>query len=145
MATGMVKWDPFAELGDLRSRIDRMLGDLAPSDGGRDWVPAVDVERNNGNLVVRADIPGITPDEVRVEVEDEILTVSGHHEDSKESKDKHYLRRERRSGAFSRSIALPSGVDAKKIKATVKDGVVEVKIPIPAQDEAKVTITPTAA
>ena len=145
MATGMVKWDPFAELGELRTRIDRMFGDLTDS-SQRGWRPAVDVERDNGNLVMRADIPGITPEEVKIEVEDDILTVSGEHEERKEDADKRYVRRERHYGAFSRSMALPAGVDPKKIKAQTKDGVVEVTIPLPSdKKQEKVTIEPNAA
>jgi HSP20 family protein len=112
----------------------------------RAWTPAIDVVRENGNLVVRADIPGIKPEEVKIEVEDDILTVSGEHEEHKEEKDKNYVRRERRYGSFSRSMTLPAGVEAKNIKAKTHDGVVEVTIPLP--EEAKketITITPTAS
>src|SRR5271165_3474964 len=126
----LTRFDPFGELGELRSRFDRMFDDL--TDGReRAWTPAIDVERSNGNLVLRADIPGFTPEEVKIEVEDDILTVSGEHMESKEEKDKNYVRRERRYGSCSRSVALPSGVEAKKIKAETHDGVVEVTIPLP--------------
>lgn len=139
----LTRWEPFAELGELRSRLDRMFGDL--TDGERRWMPAIDVERENGNLIVRADVPGLKPDEVKIEVQDDILTVSGQHEEKKESKDKHYLRRERRFGSFSRSMALPAGVDAQKIKAKTHDGVVEVTVPLPKETKKQaVTITPSA-
>lgn len=95
---------------------------------------------------MRADILGIKPEGVKIEVQDDILTVSGEHEESKEEKDKNYVRRERHYGSFSRSMALPAGVDAKQIKAETHDGIVEVTIPL--AKEAKkdaVTITPTAA
>jgi HSP20 family protein len=61
----------------------------------RVWTPAIDVVRDNGNLVVRGDIPGIKPEEVKIEVEDDILTISGEHEERKDEKDKNYVRRER--------------------------------------------------
>jgi HSP20 family protein len=145
MAGALTRWDPFAELGELRNRFDRMFDEF--TDGhphGR--TPAIDVVRDNGNLVVRADIPGIKPEEVKIEVEDDILTVSGQHEEHKEEKDKHYVRRERRYGSFSRSMALPSGVEANSIKAKTHDGVVEVTIPLPKETKKEtVTITPTAA
>ena len=145
MAGTPTRWDPFGELSELRSRFDRLFGDML--DGHeRSWTPAIDVERDNGNLVVRADIPGITPDEVKIEVEDDILTVSGGHEEGHEHKDKQYMRRERRYGSFMRSVALPAGVDPKHIKARTKDGVVEVMIPLPKEaNREKVTITPTTA
>jgi HSP20 family protein len=144
MATDIMRWDPFTELEEMRSRIDRVFGGDGSS-GGR-WMPAVDVLRQNGNLVVRADIPGITPDEVTIEVENGILTVSGSHEESRESGESRYVRRERRRGAFARSMVLPEGVDAGSITAHTADGVVEVTIPLPeAQKPAgRVTITPTA-
>jgi HSP20 family protein len=143
MAGPLARWDPFAEMSELRSRFDRMLDQFE----GREtsWRPAIDVERDDGNLVVHAELPGIKPEEVKIEVEDGILTVSGEHEATKEEKDKRYLRRERRYGSFSRSIALPPGVDAEKIKAKTHDGVVDVTIPLP--KEAKkdaVKITPSA-
>jgi HSP20 family protein len=141
----LTRWYPFAELGELRSRFDRMFDEFADS-RERAWTPAIDVVRENGNLVVRADIPGIKPEEVKIEVEDDILTVSGEHEEHKEEKDKHYVRRERRYGSFSRSMTLPPGVEAKNIKAKTHDGVVEVTIPLPKEaTKETVTITPTAA
>ncbi|HEX8975458.1 MAG TPA: Hsp20/alpha crystallin family protein [Solirubrobacteraceae bacterium] len=144
MAGNIRRWDPFAELAELRPRLDRVFREMT-DDRDRDWMPAIDVVRDNGNLVVRADIPGIKPEEVKIEVEDDLLTVSGHHEERKEEKDRQYVRRERRYGAFSRSLTLPAGVDAKKIKAETHDGVVEVTIPLPKDEKSeKVTITPTA-
>ena len=141
----LTRWYPFAERGELRSRFDRMF-DKFSYGRERAWTPAIDVVRENGNLVVRADIPGIKPEEVKIEVEDDILTVSGQHEEHKEEKDKHYVRRERRYGSFSRSMTLPPGVEAKNIEAKTHDGVVEVTIPLPKEaTKETVTITPTAA
>ena len=145
MAGALTRWEPFAELGELRGRFDRMFDELVDR-GERTWTPAIDVVRDNGNIVVRADVPGIKPEDVKIEVKDDILTVSGSHEERKEEKDKDYLRRERRYGSFHRSMALPAGVEAKKIKAKTHDGVVEVVIPLPKETkEEAVTITPTAA
>jgi HSP20 family protein len=140
----LTRWDPLGELTELRTRFDRMLDQFDGRE--RVWTPAIDVVRDNGNLVVRADLPGIKPEEVKIEVEDDILTVSGEHEERTEQKDKHYVRRERRYGSFSRSMALPPGVEASKIKATTHDGVVEVTIPLPKEAKKEtVKITPTAA
>ena len=109
----LTRWEPFAELGELRSRFDRMFDEWL---GGREraWTPAIDVVREDGHLVVRADLPGIKPEEVKIEVENDILTVSGEHEEREEEKDKEFVRRERRYGSFSRSMALPAGVDARR-------------------------------
>jgi HSP20 family protein len=145
MAGTLTRWDPFAELAELRTRFDHMFDDLRDNHEHA-WTPAIDVMRDNGNLVVRADIPGLKPEEVKIEVQDDILTVSGEHEERKEETDKQYVRRERRYGSFSRSMALPAGVDAKKVKAETHNGVVEVKIPLPRETKKEtVTITPTAA
>ena len=140
----LTRWDPFAELGELRSRFDRLFDERL--DGReRALTPAIDVVREGGHLVVRADLPGIKPEEVKIEVEDDILTISGEHTESVEEKDENYVRRERRYGSFSRSMALPVGINAKQIKAKTHDGVVEVTIPLPkeAKKEA-VRITPAA-
>ena len=142
MAGTLTRWDPFGELSELRTRFDRMFDQLDGRE--RVWTPAVDVVRDNGNIVIHADLPGIKPEEVKIEVEDDILTLTGEHKESTEKKERDYVRRERRYGAFRRSLALPIGVDPAKIGATTHDGVFEVTIPLP--EEAKketVTITPT--
>lgn len=101
----------------------------------------------NDTLVVRADLPGLTPDEVKIEGEDGVLTVSGEHqEDRSDSDGGRDVRRERRFGAFSRSIEVPSGVDAQAIKAQTRDGVVEVTVVLPTGSATqKVEITPAPA
>jgi HSP20 family protein len=144
MAGGMTRWDPFGDLSELRGRFDRMFDEL---DGRRrSWTPAIDVEREDGQVVVRADVPGFKPEEVKIEVSDDVLTISGEHRESEEQKDKDYVRRERRYGSFARSVALPPGVDAKQITATTHDGVVELTIPLPTEEkQEKVTITSTTA
>jgi HSP20 family protein len=122
-----------------------MFGELGD---GREctWTPAIDVVRDNGNLLIHADVPRIKPEEVKIEVEGDILTLSGEHEERKGEKDKHHVRRERRYGSFSRAMAVPAGVDAKQIKARTRDGVVEVTIPLPREaKQEKIKITPTAA
>jgi len=141
----LTRWDPFAELGELRSRFDRMFDEWL--DGReRAWTPAIDVVRDDGHLVVRADLPGIKPEEVKIEVDDDILTISGEHEERTDEKDDNYVRRERRYGSFARSMALPGGIDAKKITASTRDGVVEVTVPLPKEaTKEPVRITPTVA
>ena len=146
MAGALTRWDPFAEIGELRSRFDRLFDELGGHAQGA-WRPAIDVMRGDDTIVVRADLPGLTPDEVKIEVEDGVLMVSGEHqEDRSDSDGGRYVRRERRFGAFSRSIALPAGVDAQAIKAQTHDGVVEVTVPLPSgATTQKVEITPAPA
>ena len=144
MQGALIRWDPFAELTELRSRFDRMLDDLG--DGhAREWSPAVDLIRDNGHLVLRADVPGIKPEEISIEIDHGVLSLSGKHEETEEKTDERIVRRERRYGAFSRRIPLPEGVDPKKIKAVTRDGVLELTIPLPKEPaQEPVSITPTA-
>src|ERR1039458_2053000 len=143
MRATLTRWEPFAELGELRSRFDHIFDEVV-SDRERVWTPSIDVVRDNGNLVLRADLPGIKPDEVKIEFDDDILTVSGAHEERKEEKDKHYVRRERRYGAFSRSVALPPGTAATPSEPKPPRGFLEVPVPLPKEAKAEpVTITPT--
>jgi len=144
MQGALIRWDPFAELTELRSRFDRMLDDLG--DGhARAWSPAVDLIRENGHLILRADVPGIKPEEISIEVDHGVLSLSGKHEETEEKTDERIVRRERRYGAFSRRMPLPEGVDPKKIKAITRDGVLEVTIPLPKEPaQEPVSITPTA-
>ncbi len=108
-------------------------------------MPAIDLERENGNLVLRADIPGMKPEEITVEIADDVLTVSGEHEERRETADTRFVRRERHYGSFSRSMDLPHGVDAKRITAKAHDGLLEVTIPLPEKvSREPVTLTPTA-
>ena len=141
----LTRWEPFAELTELRGRFDRLLDELG--DGHtREWTPALDVVRDDGHLVLRADVPGIKPEEISIQVEKGLLTLSGRHEESKETTDEKFVRRERRYGSFMRRVSLPEGVDAKKIKASTRHGVLEVTIPLPKEAAPEpVTITPTAA
>ncbi len=141
MATGLTRWHPFGDLEDVRTRIDRMFGEMAG--GGDQWNLALDVVERDDAYVVRADIPGLKPDEVKIDVEDDVLTISAEHEESEEEKKDNYVRRERRYGSFSRSLSLPKGVTVDQIEATSKDGVVEISIPKPKQEERKaVSIAP---
>ena len=141
----LTRWEPFAELTELRARFDRLLDEFG--DGHlREWAPAVDVVRDDGHMVVRADIPGFKPEEISIEVEKGVLTLSGRHEESSERTEQRFVRRERRYGSFVRRVSLPEGVDAKKVKATTHDGVLEVKVPLPKDVPPEtVTVTPTAA
>jgi HSP20 family protein len=142
MATDLTEWRPFSDFAELRHRLDQAFRDL--SDGAQHgWTPSVDLVRRDDGLVLRADIPGIKPDDVKIEVEDNVLTVSGEHREETEEKKEHYMRRERRYGSFARSMVLPEGVTAKDIEATTEDGVLEVTIPAPkTAEKQKVEVKP---
>jgi HSP20 family protein len=134
---------------ELRGRMDRMfeelMGEAREIRAEADWAPAVDVHREDDKLVVRADVPGIKPEEIKVEVEDDMLTVSGQHEETEEEKGRDFTRRERRYGSFRRSVSLPRGVDADQIEAVTHEGVLEVKVTLPEEEGARKVITPRAA
>jgi HSP20 family protein len=136
MASELTEWRPFSDFAELRHRLDQAFRDL--SDGGQHgWTPSVDLVRKEDRLVLRADLPGIKPEDVKIEVEDGVLTVSGQHREEKEEEKEHYMRRERRFGSFSRSMMMPKGVEADEIEATTEDGVLEVTIPLPQTQESK--------
>lgn len=138
MTTEITAWHPFSDFGELRHRVDQMFREIGGS--GADWTPSVDVVRRNGNVVLRADLPGIKPEDVKITIEDDVLTVAGEHGEESEDKDGDYLRRERRYGSFSRSMSLPAGVKAEDITSTTEDGVLEVTIPLPEAEQRAVEI-----
>ncbi len=130
----MKLWEPFTELVTMRNDVDRLFDTFF----GREndtydnyWRPAIDIEENNGNLMVRAEIPGMSKEDIKVAVKDNMLTISGERKRENESKDKTYYRVERCYGQFQRMIRLPAEVDADKVKATYKDGVLHVTLPKP--------------
>jgi HSP20 family protein len=100
-------------------------------------MPAVESFVKNGNLVIRADVPGLEPKDIEISVLHDVLTIKGERKAEKEVKEKDYLRREVSYGAFERRMSLPEGAAADKIKATFKNGVVEVSIPVPKEVEGK--------
>ncbi len=142
MASELTEWRPFSEFAELRHRLDQVFRDLG--DGGEHrWTPSVDLIKKEDQMVLRADLPGVKLDEVKVEVEGDVLTVSGEHKEEKEEKREHYMRRERRYGSFSRSMVLPQGVKAEDIEAKCKDGVLEVAVPVPkAEKKQAIEIKP---
>jgi HSP20 family protein len=134
MPTEIAEWRPLSE---LRHRVDQMFRDVAENGVGG-WSLSMDVLRRDDSIVLRADIPGIEPDDVEIAVEDGVLTVSGEHSEEHDEEKEHYVRRERHRGAFSRSITLPPGVDPDSIEATTTNGVLEVTIPVPKEESKKV-------
>lgn len=144
MATMLERRRFFPELAELQERFDRLFEDLGHGAGGT-WKAAIDVVKGEDKLMLRVDMPGIKPEDVKIQVEDDILTVSGEHEETDETKDENYIRRERRYGSFSRSLALPPNVDPEAITATSKHGVLEVTIPLPQEKQKKTVEIETRA
>jgi HSP20 family protein len=103
------------------------------------FMPSTDVFRSNGNLIVKADLPGLRKEDVEVKVEGGFLVVEGERKEEKEEKEKEYYRSERSYGSFYRRVPLPEDIDPGKISAKVHDGVLEVTVPLPVTEakEAK--------
>jgi HSP20 family protein len=137
----LVRWDPIRELdslqGDMNRLFDRFFEGRAANGTGRRWIPAMDLVETNDHLLLRGDLPGMTEDDIDVEIKDSILTVSGERKAETEEKGEGYHRVERAFGSFSRSLSLPQGVETDKVEANFDKGVLEVRIPKPA--EAKPT------
>ena len=124
---------PFRGFRDLQSEMNRMMAEAfrglpQVQTSGAGWTPAVDVVTKDGDMVIRAELPGMKPEDVDVSFQNGILTISGERKEEEEHKDAGYLLRERRYGSFRRSMTLPEGIDEKKIKANFKDGVLEVSV-----------------
>ena len=131
----LVKWDPMRELNgfaDMNRLFDSFFGAANGSTGiSRRWVPAMDLVEAGDALVLRADLPGLSRDDVSIEVKDGLLTIAGERKDDHEEKADGYYRAERTFGSFSRTLTLPKGIDAENIVADFADGVLEVRIPKP--------------
>jgi HSP20 family protein len=137
----IVRWEPFRELAALQSEMSRWMNQATPGSGGNgqssSWLPAVDVWETDDELMLSFDLPGIPEDKISVELDDNVLTVSGERERAQESSGERFYRYERRFGAFSRSVTLPAGVDESQIKADYRDGVLEVRVPRPEDPKPK--------
>ena len=126
-------WDPFANLEDIQEEMNRLFDSSLRRSGRSDFegafVPAIDVVEEKDSFLIRADLPGLSKDNVSVTLQDNCLTIKGEKKHESETKEANYYRRERVSGSFSRTIKLPSTVDAKRIDAQFKDGVLHVRLP----------------
>jgi len=142
----IVRWEPFRELSSLQTEMNRLFNaafDTSPAGNGgnRRWAPAMDLLETEAHFVLRADLPGMTESDVNIELEDNVLTVSGERKAEREEKREGFYRVERAFGSFSRSLTLPKGVDAEAVTAGFDNGVLEVRIPKPEQRKPrKITI-----
>jgi HSP20 family protein len=133
----IVRWEPLRELGSLQNEMNRLFNTVfdapAPGTGSamRRWMPAMDLVESDDHFVLRADLPGMSEDDIKIELEDGTLTVSGERKAEHETNAEGYYRVERAFGAFSRSLTLPKGVDAEAVGASFDRGVLEVRIPKP--------------
>jgi HSP20 family protein len=144
----IVRWEPFRELAALQNEMGRWMNQvvggagtaLQPGNGGQataTWLPAVDVWETENELVLSFDLPGIQEDQISVELDDTVLTVSGQREREEQHTGDRFYRYERRFGTFQRSVSLPPGVNEDDIKATYRNGVLEVRVPKPEEQKPK--------
>ena len=138
----LVRWDPLREIDTLQGEMNRLFSTFfdtptgrAANGGGavRRWIPAMDLIEAGEHFVLTADLPGMSEDDVKIEVENNVLTVSGERKTELEDKHEGYYRLERSMGAFTRSLTLPEGIDAGAVTAAFDNGVLEVRIPKPEQ------------
>jgi HSP20 family protein len=132
----IVRWEPLRELGTLQNEMNRLFNTVFDAPGppngmARRWMPAMDLVETEDHFVLRADLPGLSEEDVKIEFEDGTLTVSGERKSEHESKGEGYHRVERAFGSFSRSLTLPQGIDPEAVAASFDRGVLEVSIPKP--------------
>jgi len=140
----IVRWEPFRDLVGIQDRMNRLFdeafrGARGTSEEewalGGSWAPMVDIYEQNGDIVLKAELPGVDPKDVDIRVENNTLTLRGQRHFDKDVKRESYHRVERSYGAFSRAFTLPNVVDTEKIKADFKDGVL--RLTLPKREEAK--------
>lgn len=133
---GLIRWDPFKEMDELQRRLTSVFG-VSPQrvvDGKQEamrvsqWMPLVDIVEDAKEYLIKAELPEVRKDEVKVTVENGVLTISGERRYEKEEKDKRYHRVERAYGSFARSFGMPEDADDSKVSAEFKDGVLTVHL-----------------
>jgi HSP20 family protein len=134
----LIRWEPVRELNTIQSEVNRLFNTYfdspTASNGGttlRRWIPAMDLVETETDFVLRADLPGVDENDVKIELEDRVLTISGERKAEHEEHNQGYYRVERSSGSFTRTLTLPEGVDPEAVKASFDNGVLEVRIPKP--------------
>lgn len=140
----LVRWNPLREVPVLQNRINRLFEDFFPENtleglkgfvGG--WNPVVDIYETENETIIKADLPGMKKEDIQINIEGNVLSVSGERKTEDEVKKENYYRRERSYGMFKREFTLPSTVDHEKIKADFKDGVLKIEIPKPEEKKPK--------
>ena len=134
----LVRWDPFRELEDMSTRLNRIFGHPLPRAGAEhgkdamtvfDWAPSVDIAETPEEFVVKAELPEVKKEDVKVSVTNGVLRVEGHRKQEKEENGKKFHRIERSYGSFLRTFTLPDNVDEAKLRAEFKDGMLMLRLP----------------
>jgi HSP20 family protein len=132
----IIRWDPFRELTTLQDQFNRLVDQMWGT-RQESWLPAVDVFDTKDAVVLKAELAGMNPDDIQIEVEDNVLTIKGERKFEEKVDDERYYRIERRFGSFQRSLALPQGVKADEITATYEDGILTVTVPKAEEEKPK--------
>lgn len=126
----IVRYDPFRDLTAFRDDINRLFTRTFGESGeARSWTPAIDVFERDDAIVLKAELPGLGADDVNVEIDDNVLTISGERKFTDTVEENRYYRVERSYGAFRRSLTLPQGIKEDAVQARFADGVLEVTVP----------------
>jgi len=130
-------WDPFEELAGFPRLFDEPFGSLMQGIGAfaQEWKPLVDVMENKEGITLKVELPGMKQEDINLSIENDVLTIKGERKQEKETTEGSFTRTERAYGSFQRTLVLPSTVEADKVKATYRDGVLEVSLP--KKEEAK--------
>jgi HSP20 family protein len=131
----IVRWEPLRELNSLQSEMNRLFNTAFDSGSSgpalQRWVPAMDLVESGEQFVLRADLPGMSEEDIQIELEDGTLTVSGERKAEHEQREEGFHRVERSFGTFARSLTLPKGIDGDAVSASFDRGVLEIRIPKP--------------
>ena len=131
----LVRWDPFRELEDMSERLNRVFSRPTLRTTGKenltvaDWMPTVDISETESEYLIKAELPEVRKEDVKVTVENGVLTLQGERRQEKEEKGRRFHRVERSYGSFVRSFTLPESVDEGGVKAEYKDGVLALHLP----------------
>ena len=134
------RWDPFYDFRRIHEAMNRRRRDFAPAHlvaNGRGWAIPVDVVEEGDDILVKASLPGVKPDDIDVSIEDKVLTIKGETKAEVERTEGGYLVKERRTGSFHRSLRLPDTVDSEKAKTQYDNGVLTVVLPKAESKKAK--------
>jgi HSP20 family protein len=136
------RWDPFRDLRKMEYTVDRLWRGFGPrtyatTPEAESWGIPLDVVRDGDNIVVSGSLPGVKPEDIKVTIEDDVLTVSGTTETEQETAEGTYLLRERRAGAFHRALRLPDSVDSDKAETSYTAGVLTITLPKLEEKKAK--------
>ncbi|MBN2536939.1 Hsp20/alpha crystallin family protein [candidate division WOR-3 bacterium] len=133
MAKNLVRWDPFREMASLREEMDRVFDSLYgryPRERAEiSWAPPLDIEETENEITVRAEIPGMKKEDIKISLTGDTLSISGERRHETEQRGKTYHRIERAYGRFMRTLVLPNDVQADKVKAAYSDGILELTMP----------------